>query len=128
MWALGTALNADIFENANSIPNALYVLVAGGVVNVVLVPQLVKNIAASNDDGAAFTSRVFTLAFSVLALGTVVALALVPLLVRLLFRVDDPAARLRGPTSRGRATHVPDRASGVPLRGLRAGGAGAERP
>lgn len=37
-----TALVADIFESANTIPNIIYMLLAGGVFNVVLVPQLIK--------------------------------------------------------------------------------------
>ena len=38
-WEL---LDADLFNNANTIPNALYILVAGGIFNVVLVPQLIR--------------------------------------------------------------------------------------
>ncbi|WP_260446683.1 lipid II flippase MurJ [Micrococcus luteus] len=34
---------ADIFEIANSLPNVIYLLLVGGVFNVVLVPQLIKH-------------------------------------------------------------------------------------
>jgi putative peptidoglycan lipid II flippase len=39
---LGKSLDADIFATANTLPNSMYILVAGGVFNVVLVPQLVR--------------------------------------------------------------------------------------
>ncbi len=32
----------DVFETANTLPNLIYVLVAGGVFNAVLVPQIIK--------------------------------------------------------------------------------------
>lgn len=67
---------ADVFELANYLPNLIYVLVAGGIFNAVLVPQIIK--ASRNDDaGADYISRLLTLA--VLALlgvaAVVVALA-----------------------------------------------------
>ena len=40
--ALGIGLHAELFNVANTIPNSLYILVAGGVFNTVLVPQLVR--------------------------------------------------------------------------------------
>ena len=40
--ALGASLHADVFTIANTIPNMLYILLAGGVFNAVLVPQLVR--------------------------------------------------------------------------------------
>ena len=40
--ALGVGLHADVFNIANTVPNMLYILLAGGVVNAVLVPQLVR--------------------------------------------------------------------------------------
>ena len=40
--ALGTALHADLFNIANTIPNMLYILLAGGVFNAVLVPQWLR--------------------------------------------------------------------------------------
>ena len=40
--ALGNQLHADVFTIANTVPNMLYILLAGGVFNAVLVPQLVR--------------------------------------------------------------------------------------
>lgn len=65
-----TALVADVFESANTIPNVIYMLLAGGVFNVVLVPQLIKH-AKDADRGADYTSRLITLAALVMAAFTV---------------------------------------------------------
>ena len=61
-----TALVSDVFEKANTVPNVIYMLLAGGMFNVVLVPQLIKA-AKRGDRGADYTSRLLTL--SVLILG-----------------------------------------------------------
>lgn len=83
--AIGVELNADIFDNANTIPNTLYILVAGGVFNVVLVPQLVRAMKSDEDGGDAYAQRVITLGLLVLAVATVVLTIIVPVLVRLVF-------------------------------------------
>src|SRR5690606_5717531 len=41
-YALGASVHADVFNVSNTIPTALSILLAGGVVNAVLVPQLVR--------------------------------------------------------------------------------------
>jgi putative peptidoglycan lipid II flippase len=89
---IGTALNADLFNNANTVPNALYILVAGGVFNVVLVPQLVRAMRSDDDGGDAYANRVITLGLLVLGVATVVLMALVPLLVHVVFdaKLFDP--------------------------------------
>lgn len=60
--ALGTQLHADVFTIANTIPNMLYILLAGGVFNAVLVPQLVRAMENDEDGGQAYTDRIITLA------------------------------------------------------------------
>ena len=82
--ALGKSLNADLFTGANTVPNSLYILVAGGVFNVVLVPQLVRAMK-DPDGGSAYANRLLTLGVLVLAGATLVLLAAVPLIVRLAF-------------------------------------------
>ena len=52
--ALGNLLHADIFTIANTIPNMLYILLAGGVFNAVLVPQLVRSMKNDADGGSAY--------------------------------------------------------------------------
>ncbi|GAA5105268.1 hypothetical protein GCM10023339_00960 [Alloalcanivorax gelatiniphagus] len=90
--ALGAALRGDLFTIANTLPNMVYILLAGGIFNAVLVPQLVRRIKDDPDGGDAYASRVITL--SALFLGAVTALLVVlaPLLLRLYLddRFVDP--------------------------------------
>lgn len=81
--ALGlTFASANTFDVANKIPNILYMLLAGGVLNAVLVPQIVRASKAA-DGGQQFVNRLITLALASL-LGVTVALTLcAPLLVRI---------------------------------------------
>jgi putative peptidoglycan lipid II flippase len=79
---VGIGLAADTFDVANTLPNQFYLLLAGGVLNAVLVPQITK--AASHDDGGhEFVNRLLTISFAVIAVATVVITALAPFLVRL---------------------------------------------
>jgi putative peptidoglycan lipid II flippase len=80
--ALGAYLHADLFNIANTIPNMLYILLAGGVFNAVLVPQLVRAMRNDPDGGEAYTNRVVTLAGLFLAAVTMVLVVAAPLLMR----------------------------------------------
>jgi len=73
--ALGLGLHADLFTIGNTVPNMLYILLAGGVFNAVLVPQLVRAMKADRDGGEAYTNRIITLA--VVFLGGVTVLLVV---------------------------------------------------
>ena len=77
-WALGPLLHADIFNLANTIPNMLYILLAGGIFNAVLVPQLVRAMTHDADGGEAYTNRVLTLAALFLGVVTVVLVVAAP--------------------------------------------------
>ena len=86
-WMLGTALGLgstvnDTFINANNLPNLIFLLVAGGVFNAVLVPQIIKASKAP-DRGADYISRLLTLAvlllFGLTALVTLAAPAVIEL-------------------------------------------------
>jgi putative peptidoglycan lipid II flippase len=81
--ALGVGLHADVFNIANTVPNMLYILLAGGLVNAVLVPQLVRAMRNDADEGVAYTNRVITLATLFLGLVTVLLVVAAPLLMRL---------------------------------------------
>jgi putative peptidoglycan lipid II flippase len=81
--ALGTQLHADGFNIANTIPNMLYILLAGGVFNAVLVPQLVRSMKFDEDGGEAYTNRIITLAGVFLAGVTAVLVIAAPLIMRL---------------------------------------------
>ena len=74
---------ADMFAIANTLPNSMYILLAGGVLNTVLVPQLVRAVRRDSDGGEAYTNRVMTVGLVGLALVTVLLTLAVPLVVRL---------------------------------------------
>jgi putative peptidoglycan lipid II flippase len=83
---------ADAFAVANALPNTVYVIVAGGVLSAVLVPQIVRA-SAHADGGSAYINKLLTLALIILAVATVVATALAPLLT-LLYGATLPTATL----------------------------------
>jgi putative peptidoglycan lipid II flippase len=84
-FTIGSHLDADLFNNANTIPNTLYILVAGGIFNVVLVPQMVRAMKRDADGGEAYVNRIMTLGLTVLAVATVVLVLAVPAVVYLVF-------------------------------------------
>ena len=81
--ALGFSLHADIFNIGNTVPNMLYILLAGGVFNAVLVPQLVRAQQGDADGGEAYTQRIVTLAALFLAVVTVLLVVAAPLVMAL---------------------------------------------
>ncbi|MGO4191056.1 murein biosynthesis integral membrane protein MurJ [Arthrobacter sp. YAF17] len=78
---LGSTVN-DTFINANNLPNLIFLLVAGGVFNAVLVPQIIKASKAP-DAGADYISRLLTLAVLVLLTLTLAVTLLAPWVIEL---------------------------------------------
>lgn len=78
---LGSTVN-DTFINANNLPNLIFLLVAGGVFNAVLVPQIIKASKAP-DRGADYISRLLTLAVLVLLALTLLVTLLAPSVIQL---------------------------------------------
>ena len=91
--ALGAFTHADIFNLANTVPNMVYILVAGGVFNAVLVPQLVRSMKNDEDGGAAYANRIITLAGLFLAAVSVVLVLAAPQVMSIFLdsEWDDPA-------------------------------------
>ncbi len=58
---------ADMLTVATSVPNSLYILFAGGALNTVLVPQIVRAIKNDDDGGEAYTNRIMTAFLIILA-------------------------------------------------------------
>jgi putative peptidoglycan lipid II flippase len=85
-----TGYAADGFNVANTLPNQFYLLIAGGALNAILVPQIVR--AKLRPDGDEFVNRIITLTLAVLAVATVTLMLAAPLLVRVYAKFDDPAA------------------------------------
>ena len=77
---IGLAITGSAFDVANTIPNNITLLLAGGVLNAVLVPQIAK--ASKHDDGGDdFVNRLLTLAIAIMAVATVAATLAAPLLI-----------------------------------------------
>jgi putative peptidoglycan lipid II flippase len=78
LLGISGALAADTFATANTVPNNVYNLIAGGLLNAVLVPQIVR--AAKHEDGGrAFLDRLLTVSLAAMAAVTVLVVALSPL-------------------------------------------------
>ena len=75
VFALGTATLANGYNLANTLPNAVYDVMIGGVLTSVVVPLLVKAAKEHRDSGEAYDQRIFTL--SILGLGAVTVVATV---------------------------------------------------
>ncbi len=73
----------DMFTIANTVPNSMYILLAGGVLNTVLVPQIVRAIKGDSDGGEAYTNRVMTAGLLALGLITVALTLAVPVVIDL---------------------------------------------
>ena len=72
---------SDVFELANTLPNLIYVLVAGGIFNAVLVPQIIKASRTADDGGADYIARLLTLAvLALLGVTAVVVLLAGPII------------------------------------------------
>ena len=73
---------ADSFAVADTLPNTVYNLLAAGVFDAVLVPQIVR--ALKSKSGQTYVNRLLTVAGLILFVVTVVVMILAPLLVTIL--------------------------------------------
>ncbi|WP_051098328.1 murein biosynthesis integral membrane protein MurJ [Sporichthya polymorpha] len=80
-WAIGTTAFSVTYNVANTVPNIVYILLAGGVLNAVFVPQLVKAMREDPDGGKAFADRLITAIGLVLLVITVAAVIAAPLVI-----------------------------------------------
>lgn len=85
----GTTQVADAFAVANKLPNILYMLLIGGVLNAILVPQVVR--AYKRDAGQEYVDRLLTFGFAALAAITLALTLAGPILVDLYSNFDDAA-------------------------------------
>lgn len=77
-----TSPAANSFAVANKLPNLIYMIVVGGIVNAVLVPSIVRATKESDDDGEAFLNKLMTLAIVFLGAITVVLTIGAPFVVK----------------------------------------------
>ncbi|MFL6114560.1 MAG: lipid II flippase MurJ, partial [Catenulispora sp.] len=70
--AIGTAGIGNAYTIGLNLPNMLYILIIGGALNAVFVPQLVRSMHRDRDGGAAYASRLLTLVLTGVLVLTVV--------------------------------------------------------
>lgn len=87
--AIGTVgAVSDLFIVANNLPNFIYLMVAGGVFNAVLVPQIIKA-SRRADKGSDYVSRLLTLAAVVLLVLTVLITTAAPWVIDLVTNLNS---------------------------------------
>ena len=79
---LGTALLADTYNVANTLPYILYNLLVGGALTAIFVPQLIRSFD-DDDGGHAFASRLVTTISAILLLLVAIGVFFAPTLVRI---------------------------------------------
>lgn len=90
---LTTGTLGDAYNAGNNLPNIIYILVLGGALNAVFVPQLVRAMNRDRDGGAAFASRLVTLTVVTLLVLTIAAVVAAPQLVDLFTSFTHPEDR-----------------------------------
>jgi putative peptidoglycan lipid II flippase len=74
-WAIGSHLSNDAFTTANTLPNTFFILIGGGVLNAVLVPQIVRA-GKQADGGQEYVDRLLTVSVVVMLVATGVLTAM----------------------------------------------------
>lgn len=88
--ALGFYLVSDAFSLGNSLPTIVYILIIGGALNAVFIPQLVRRMSEDEDQGKAYADRLITLIVTALLLLSIIAVLAAPLIVDLYTPSDYP--------------------------------------
>ncbi len=90
--ALGFYLVSDAYSLGNSLPTVVYILVVGGALNAVFIPQLVRRMKDDADDGKAYADRLLTITATVLLVLSVLAVIAAPWIVDLYTPADYPTS------------------------------------
>jgi putative peptidoglycan lipid II flippase len=94
-YALGAVALADAYNVANSLPNAVYNLMLGGILTSVIVPLLVSAATRDPDRGEAYDQRMFTLlTLALLAITIAATVAAAPLVYLYSGPVSGPELHL----------------------------------
>ena len=83
-----TSLSANSFDVANKLPTLIYMVVAGGLVDAVLVPAIVRATKESDDDGQAFINKLITISIVILGVITLALTIASPFIVKILLSID----------------------------------------
>jgi putative peptidoglycan lipid II flippase len=90
--AIGFGTLADTYSLGNSLPNIIYILVAGGALNAVFIPQLVRHMSNDSDGGHGFANRLLLVVTLITLALTVVAVLAAPWIVHL-YATSEYSAR-----------------------------------
>ncbi|MCH8614097.1 murein biosynthesis integral membrane protein MurJ [Arsenicicoccus dermatophilus] len=86
-------ISSGAFQVANTLPNLIYILISGGLLNAVLIPQITK--ALKQPDGDHLVDRLLTACFALVLGATIVAtVAAAPLVNLYGLRGHGPEVRL----------------------------------
>lgn len=88
--ALGFYLVSDTYSLGNALPTVVYILVIGGALNAVFIPQLVRRMKEDSDGGKAYADRLLTFVGITLVVMSIVAVLAAPLIVDLYTPADYP--------------------------------------
>jgi putative peptidoglycan lipid II flippase len=91
--AIGAAGIANAYNIANTVPNAIYDLLLGGVLTSVVVPLLVQAAHDDPDDGDAYAQRLLSMVTVGLAVVAVIAVVAAPLVIAVYGHKLNPADR-----------------------------------
>ncbi|GIH17901.1 murein biosynthesis integral membrane protein MurJ [Rugosimonospora africana] len=92
--ALGAFAVSNSYNLANTVPNQIYELLLGGVLDSSFVPLLVRARRRDTDRGEAYAQRLLTLAMVFLGVATVLAVAAAPLISLMFSNKDTTTAGL----------------------------------
>jgi putative peptidoglycan lipid II flippase len=81
--AIGTGIFSDTYSVANSIPNIVFILIAGGAINAVFIPSLIRHMQDDEDQGKRFTDQLLSAISTILIVIVGVTMLAASLLVRL---------------------------------------------
>ncbi|WP_030193337.1 murein biosynthesis integral membrane protein MurJ [Streptomyces sp. NRRL S-87] len=93
--AIGVGTFNDTYQIANTLPTMIYILVGGGALNAVFIPQLVRAMKNDDDGGEAYANRLLTLVVVLLAGVTTVCVLAAPLFITMMSPkiASDPQQR-----------------------------------
>jgi putative peptidoglycan lipid II flippase len=97
--ALGAGVLSDAFSLGNTLPNVVYILIIGGALNAVFIPELVRHMKDDADGGQGYADRLITLVGTVLLLVSVIAVVIAPWIVQIYASSQSTAASLELATS-----------------------------
>ncbi|MEU1779498.1 MULTISPECIES: murein biosynthesis integral membrane protein MurJ [Streptomyces] len=82
--AIGVSTLSDGYQVANTLPTMIYILVGGGALNAVFIPQLVRAMKNDDDGGEAYANRLLTLVVVLMAGVTTVCVLGAPLFIQMM--------------------------------------------